>query len=95
LAPGPSGPTAPPELVHKVDPVYPTAAKTVNEASIVSLDLKVDSAGRIGTIKVVSGNNPFVSSALNAVRQWRYEPAVQNGKKIESMVRVDIAFNPR
>ena len=95
LAPGPSGPTAPPELVHKVDPVYPTAAKTANEASIVSLDLKVDSAGRIGTIKVVSGNNPFVSSALNAVRQWRYEPAVQNGKKIESMVRVDIAFNPR
>ncbi len=95
LAPAPSGPTAPAELVHKVDPVYPSAARAANEASVVSLDLRVETTGRIGTIKVVSGNNPFVSSAINAVRQWRYEPAVQNGKKIESMVRVDIAFSPR
>ena len=95
LAPAPSGPTAPAELVHKIDPIYPSAARAANEASVVTLDLRVDTTGRIGTIKVVSGNNPFVSSALNAVRQWRYEPAVQNGKKIESMVRVDIAFSPR
>lgn len=94
-APTAPGPTAPAELVHKVDPVYPRAASDANEAAVVTLDLKVDTTGRIGTVKVVSGNNPFVSSALNAVRQWRYEPAVQNGKKIESMVRVDIAFDPR
>jgi TonB family protein len=60
----------------------------------VTLDLKVGTDGKVGIVKVLGGNNPFVSSALNAVRQWRYEPAIQNGKKIESSVRVDIPFEP-
>jgi protein TonB len=89
------GPNAPAELVHKVDPVYPNAARAANEGGIVTLDLQVSRQGRIGSVKVVKGNDPFVASALGAVRQWRYEPAVHNGTKIDSHVRVDIAFNPR
>jgi protein TonB len=88
-----SGPTAPAELVHKVSPLYPTNPRAATEGQTVTLDLKVGTDGKVGMIKVVDGSNPFVSSALNAVRQWRYEPAVQNGKKIESFVRVEIPFD--
>jgi TonB family protein len=87
------GPTAPAELVHKVSPVYPANPRGASDGEVVTLDLKVGTDGKVGMIKVVDGSNPFVSSALNAVRQWRYEPAVQNGKKIESSVRVEIPFD--
>jgi TonB family protein len=89
-----SGPTAPAELVRKVDPVYPSDSRAATQGGVVTLDLKVGTDGKVGIVKVLGGNNPFVSSALNAVRQWRYEPAIQNGKKIESSVRVDIPFEP-
>jgi TonB family C-terminal domain len=89
-----SGLTAPAELVHRVDPVYPSDFRTATQGEVVTLDLKVGTDGKVGIVKVLGGNNPFVSSALKAVRQWRYEPAVQNGKKIESSVRVDIPFEP-
>jgi TonB family protein len=91
--PSVAGTTAQAELVHKVEPIYPSNVRP-GAGAVVTLDLKVGADGRVGMIKVLGGTNPFVSSALNAVRQWRYEPATQNGKKVESSVRVDINFTP-
>jgi TonB family protein len=93
-APVSGGAVIPAELVRKVEPTYPAAARVARRGGVVTLDLRVGTDGKVGGIKVLGGADPFVSAAVNAVKQWRYAPAIQNGNKIESSIHVDITFNP-
>jgi TonB family protein len=79
-------------LIHKVDPEYPAEAKTRHIQGPVVLDVQVLGDGAVGTIAVVSGDPVLTPSAINAVKQWRYQPASANGKGIESQTRVTVKF---
>ena len=39
-----------------------------------------------------SGNREFDRSALQAVRQWRFQPALRDGKPVAATVRVPVEF---
>ncbi|HET7442162.1 MAG TPA: TonB family protein [Terriglobales bacterium] len=79
-------------LIHKVDPEYPAEAKARRIQGPVVLDVQVLEDGAVGTIAVVSGDPALTPSAINAVKQWRYQPAPANGKAIESQTRVTVKF---
>ncbi len=54
----------------------------------------VDSAGRVVNPSVEESTDPaFEKAALDAVRQWRFEPAVRNGSKVHCRMRVPIRFS--
>jgi protein TonB len=80
----PSGPTsagptdAPPNLVERVQPVYPVAARSLHAEGQVTLRLAVQPDGRVGRAVVEECSRPglgFEAAALAAVKHWRYEPA--------------------
>ena len=79
-------------LIHKVDPEYPAEARARRIQGPVVLDIEVLGDGAVGTIAVVSGDPVLTPSAINAVKQWRYQPASANGKTIESQTRVTVKF---
>ena len=79
-------------LIHKVDPEYPAEAKASRIQGPVVLDVQVLEDGAVGTIAVISGDPTLTPSAINAVKQWRYQPATANGKAIESRTRVTVKF---
>jgi protein TonB len=84
-----------PRLVHVVQPVYPELAVQGRINGTVVVDAHVGVDGRVRSVKVISGNPVFESAALDAVRQWRYQPLLLNGVPCEFMLVVTVTFNIR
>jgi len=79
-------------LVKKVAPIYPTAARSENISGTVTVDALVDVSGNVAAAKVISGAPIFHQAALNAVKQWKYEPAQLNGKPTAVHITVSVLF---
>jgi protein TonB len=70
-------------LVRRVEPVYPMIPKQLHRSGKVELRALIATDGTIQSLQVVSGDPLFVQSALDAVRQWRYQPTLLNGQPVE------------
>jgi protein TonB len=82
-----------PRRVHGAAPVYPDVAAQAGIGGTVVVDAHVDVNGRVKSARFVSGNPLFAQAALDAVRQWRYQPLLLNGIPCEFMLVVTINFN--
>jgi TonB family protein len=79
-------------LIHRVEPQYPAEAKARHVQGPVVLDVQVLGDGAVGNVAVVSGDPLLTQSAIDAVKQWRYQPESSNGQAIESQARVTVKF---
>jgi TonB family protein len=70
----------PPQLVKKVDPVYPQEAKKAGVEGAVVLEGTTDNYGRVASVKVLRGVPLLDQAAIDALKQWVYEPMVVGGK---------------
>jgi protein TonB len=66
-----------------VQPVYPELAKQARIQGIVQLNIVISKEGRVVDIKVISGHPLLISAALEAVKQWEYNPTLLNGQPVE------------
>ena len=82
-----------PRRVHGVPPAYPELAVLSGVTGTVVVDAHVDVSGRVKSAKFVSGNPLFEQAALEAVRQWRYQPLLLNGIPCEFMLIVTMNFS--
>lgn len=48
--------------------------------------------GSIQQLQVLSGPPLLVQAALDAVRQWRYQPTLLNGEPVEVISPIDVIF---
>jgi TonB family protein len=74
------GEIGPPQLLKRVDPIYPEIARKASVEGIVILEATTDIYGHVMTIKVLRSIPLLDQAAIDAVRQWVYEPVVINGK---------------
>jgi protein TonB len=79
-------------LVHRVDPVYPPIARQVRISGTVELTGVIGIDGRIRELQVVHGHPFLAKAALEAVRQWTYEPTLLNGEAVEVIAPITINF---
>ena len=76
---------------RSVAPVYPRRAGFTAEGW-VELNFRVDTSGKVFDAEVVrSSDDAFESSALTAIRKWRFAPYVENGEPIA--VRSGVRFS--
>src|ERR1700720_502345 len=59
--------------VKTVPPVYPAIAAKMKVEGTVKLDATIDPDGSVSEVKVVSGHQLLVQSAVEAVKKWKYE----------------------
>lgn len=80
--------------VNRVQPEYPAAAYRAREEGTVLLGVQVGADGQVAGVDVIdrSGNRELDRAAVEAVRQWRFNPAVRDGEKVEATVNVPITF---
>lgn len=84
-------------LLTKVQPVYPTAAKSAGTQGTVEIAISISKDGVPVELRVLSSPSDDLSqSALEAVRQWRYRPTLLNGAPVavESNVIVNYTLAP-
>jgi protein TonB len=78
--------------VHKVDPVYPALARQARVSGTVELLGVLSTDGRIHELKVLRGHPLLVNAALEAVRQWVFEPTLLNGQAVEVAAPITVNF---
>ncbi|MFC2161637.1 energy transducer TonB [Acidobacteriota bacterium] len=87
------GETKPPQLINKVDPVYPEIAKRARVEGIVILNVRTDEDGRVDQVKVANSKDSLLTrAAIEAVKQWRYEPFYSRGVRYPIVFNVTVRF---
>jgi TonB family protein len=81
-------------LTHKVDPIYPEAARQTKAQGMVVLDAVIGPDGTVRDLHPVSGPDVLEPAALDAVRWWRFRPYRMNGKPVEVETTVAVEFQP-
>jgi TonB family protein len=99
--PGPPAPRVPvrvggdvkaPHATVKVDPIYPDEAQAAHVAGVVLLEITVATDGSVSNARVLRSIPMLDQAAVDAVRQWKYEPTVLNGVPVEVEMNVFINF---
>jgi TonB family protein len=80
------------KLRKRVNPEYPSVAKSMNLEGVVVLAATVTKDGAIENLKVVSGPPALGVAAMAAVRQWRYEPFLLNNEPVPVQTSIQIEF---
>jgi periplasmic protein TonB len=82
-----------PERVAQAEQAsYPSLAKQMKVQGSVILQAYVGTDGGIKDLHVVSGNPILVSAAVEAARQWRFAPYLQNGQPVETQAKIQVNF---
>jgi protein TonB len=79
-------------LIHKVEPQYPTFAKQLHIQGTVIVKALINREGVITHAEAESGQPLLVKAALDAVRQWRYRPYYLNHEPIEVETEITVNF---
>jgi protein TonB len=59
---------------------------------MVELKIIISKTGTVDDVRVVSGDAMLQQAAIDAVKQWRYQPYVLDGKPVEVETMVNVAF---
>jgi protein TonB len=86
------GEIKPPKLIKQVDPLYPEIARQARVEGIVIIEAQTDIYGRVVKVKVLRSIPLLDQSAIDAVRQWVYEPMVINGRPRGVIFTVTVRF---
>lgn len=83
-----------PRPIFQAAPNYPSELRKRNLQGSVQVVFLVDRDGKVVSPKVEKSTNPsFDRPALEAVRQWKFEPGTRNGEKVAFKMRVPITFS--
>jgi TonB family protein len=95
LAPQPARRVVPAKLMHSVPAQYPSMARQLHIEGEVLVSLDVDASGSVSAARAVSGAPLLRAAALDAVRQWKYQPATLGDKPIPSTETVKVNFHSK
>jgi TonB family protein len=79
-------------LTHKIEPIYPEAARLAKVQGVVVLDAVVGTDGTVVDLRAISGPDELTSAALDAVKWWRFQPYSINGQAVQVKTRFAVDF---
>src|ERR1700746_2054760 len=79
-------------LLQKVAPGYPEQALRSGLQGSVVLQALIGRDGYIRDLKLIRGSFLLGKAAYQAVRQWRYQPWIVNGRAVEAETLVTVDF---
>lgn len=84
-----------PRLLSAPAPEYPRSALRAGASGNVVLRIEVRPDGRVGEVGVVesSRHRELDRAAVRAVRRWRFQPALEDGRPVAGVVQQVISFD--
>lgn len=85
-----------PVPIHSPAPVYPERAARQRLSGEVVVRALVGADGRLRQVEIARSSSHRVldQAALRAVRGWRFQPAMHQGREVAQTVHIPIEFNP-
>jgi protein TonB len=82
-----------PHKVKDVKPIYPADAQSARAQGLVLIEARIGKSGCVRNVSVSRSLYPSLDvAALRAVLQWRFAPALVNGKPTEVLMTVTVNF---
>ena len=82
-----------PVVIQRVDPVYPAEARNDRIEGIVILEATIDRTGHVRNAVVLKPLPDGLSeAALDALKQWTFAPGTLDGKPVDVLFNVTVAF---
>jgi TonB family protein len=79
-------------LIHKVAPLYPPLARAARIQGTVVLWAVIGKDGSVQSVKLMRGHPILGQAAMDAVKQWDYQPYLQNGEPVEVETEIMVIF---
>jgi len=70
------------KVKKEVKPDYPALAKEAHVNGLVRLQVVIAASGRVTSASVVGGHPLLIASAMQAVKEWQYEPAAEETTQV-------------
>ncbi len=84
-----------PKPIHQVAPVYPDELRCQGVEGEVELQFVVNEKGIVQYAEVVKPLHPYLDyAAVQALKQWRFEPPLRKGKPAPGIFILKVHFNP-
>jgi protein TonB len=80
------------KLIRNPQPVYPQIARQARISGTVELAAIIGEDGHIQSLNVVSGHPLLRQAALDAVKQWVYQPTLLNEQPVKVNTTIDVIF---
>jgi TonB family protein len=88
-----SGESQQAKLLKQVPPEYPAAARQAGTSGAVRLSVIITKEGKVRDIRVMNSAGMGLDvAAMEAVKQWVYQPTLLNGEPVEVVTTVDVNF---
>lgn len=82
-----------PRKIKDVKPVYPAGALPTRAQGVVLIEATIGADGRVLETRLLHSANALLDeAALDAVRQWLYEPTVLNGRPVAVVITVVVNY---
>jgi TonB family protein len=84
-----------PRKTHNVNPVYPPRMVEAGLQGKVSVEAVIGVDGRVVRARptTVQAHPDLAQAAVDAVREWRFEPTLLNGTAVEVVMNVSVDFS--
>lgn len=79
-------------MIHMVQPKYPHSARAAHICGTVVLHAIIAKDGTIQQLQYISGPSELMRSAMDAVKQWRYEPTLLEGRAVEVETTISVIY---
>jgi protein TonB len=80
------------KLIVGPTPTYPPLARAARTQGTVKIQALIGRDGVIRNLQAMSGPPLLIAAALEAVRQWRYQPTLLNGDPVEVITEIEVNF---
>jgi len=87
-----TGPVTLGKLVNRVQPMYPPLARQTRIQGTVSVNAIVRKDGTVEVQNVGAGHPLLAQAAVDAVKQWRYEPTTIKGEPVDIQTKIYVVF---
>jgi TonB family protein len=85
---------SPPKPTYNPEPDYSHAARQAKKTGVVLLQVVVGPDGRVRNIQVKRPvGSGLDEKAVEAVKTWRFQPALKDGKPVAVLVNIEVGFN--
>ena len=83
-----------PQVIEEVEPEYPEEARAEGKPVTVLLRVLILKNGSVGEVHVTSGPELFHSAAVEAAKQYTFEPGIHEDTPRDMWIDISIYFEP-
>jgi protein TonB len=83
------------KLLKQTPPVYPALARSARITGVVQLSVMIGKDGTVRQVDIANGPAELADAAMEAVRQWVYQPTLFKGEPVEVATTVNVNFSLR